>query len=140
MTAPREDWWLIVKRDNAIHCWHLGDSDPQRTADAIERARTLLGFPPGDGWVDAAERRNSVQLTPGEPHPSVMATATVHQMSDLDRVTAEQLTAYRAAVLAATSGARMQTARDAVARLTDAERASLRDEMPPRGTATTGGR
>lgn len=143
MTAPRHNWWLIVRVDGATHCWELADtSDPDRLQDTVDRARVQVQFPPGDDWIAGDTRQNAVQLTQGEPHPSLMATAATHQLADLDRVTAQALAAYRAASDNERAAARMTAAREAVLRLTSEQRAQLYGDIPPppRGTTTTGGR
>lgn len=126
-------WFLILNMDGRQHCWAFPDENvPDET---VERAKALLGFPAGDAWI--ADPRYEVRLTSMDRPPGV---ATMHERAELDRVTAEALATYRDSHRAALSQERMAEARAAVQALTDAERASLRDEMPPRGTATTGGR
>lgn len=131
MTTPRQDWWLIIRRDGVPHCWLVGDtSDETRTRDIIDRARVLLGFPVGDGWV--SDPSLDVALTGGAPHERLMAVATVHQLSDLDGVSAEALAAYRSQGAVEQRRAFMQAAAAAMAVLTADERAQVTGEIPPR--------
>lgn len=143
MTTPRLDWWLIVRIGDVFHCWLVGDtSDENRTAELIDRARIAVGFPAGDDWILEEERRNAVQLTLGDPHPVLMAQATVHDLSALDRVTVPELEAYRAACENARDAALMQAARNMLRAMKPEQRAALYAEVPPppRSTSTPGGK
>lgn len=136
MTTPRQDWWLILRHGGVPHCWPVGDTtDEARIRDVIDRARALVGFPAGDGWI--ADPRLDVVLTNGQPHDKLMATATVHQLSDLDAVTADALAAYRLQGAAEQRRAYMQAAKAAMTVLTADERTQVISEIPPR--TTTGG-
>lgn len=124
------NWWLIVRRAGAVHCWPVGDtSDDARLQDLIARARILLGFPAGDDWIGDETRANTIQLTRGEPHPRLMAAATVHRLSDLDRVTPEAVTAYLAECDQAGQAARLADAQRTVDALPDADKAALRTRL-----------
>jgi hypothetical protein len=128
------DGWLVVKVGGAPHCWPVGDtSDGARVREVIDRARVLVGFPAGDGWL-ADPARNTVQLTCGQPHEQLMAQATVHRLSDLDTVTVEALTAYQAACDVDTSRMRMAAAKETMLALTSDERTQVIAEIPPQPT------
>lgn len=81
-----DDQWLTIHCGGVTHCWNLGQPDVSEVADLVARARTQSGFPCGDSWAGADMARNAVQMSPGEPHPSLLAVATVHTRSSLDRV------------------------------------------------------
>lgn len=137
MTAPRPEWWLIVRLGGVPHCWQVGElGDDTSTRDLIDRARVVVGFPAGDGWV-ADGRGDTVQLTCGEPHPQLMAQATVHRLSELDAVSVETLASYRAACDVEHRQACVRLARESLARLTPDERAQVIGEIPPRPTGGT---
>lgn len=92
------DLWLLAWTPDAVHVWSLGERHPDGaiTAARVAAAKTLLAFP--DGWEDAPWRptpltpapgRNEIPswdvlLSYGDPHPQVLALATVHDLSDLE--------------------------------------------------------
>lgn len=78
------DWWLIVSTPDGPHVWPLGDVDAVGVERAAARARALVGFPDGDGWVRNRTSQWCVQCSPGEPHPSLMERATVHDAAELE--------------------------------------------------------
>lgn len=120
-------WFLILKRDARLDCWQLPDEHVDD--ELVDRARTLLGFPPGDGFI--ADPRFAVQLTTLDRPP---VGATVRQRSELDAVTPAELAAYRQAGYAARREERLETAREAVLQLSSDERRQVYDEIPPRET------
>lgn len=75
--------WLIVVTPTGVHCWNVGDV--QDLDGAVLRARTMLGMPPGDDWVTVPNGWD-VHLSHGEPHPRLLARATVHDVADLAEV------------------------------------------------------
>jgi len=100
-----EDWWYIAHTPDGVHVWDLPDEQiGERAAgyrevrqawteqEAIATARgdyatacmAELGF--GDEWWSVEGWAS--MLSPGEPHPSLMAKATVHeQLPQLPPVT-----------------------------------------------------
>ncbi len=128
MTAPARDWWLVVRRDGVPHCWQVGDPTPERTEELVDRARVLLGIAAGEAWLSDPDI--SVDLTCGRPHPQLLSSATVHDVSDLDDVAAAALTAYHDEGQAEHRRTRLHAAREAIALLTPAEHAALREELP----------
>lgn len=131
------DWWLIVNTPSGVHCWPVGGLD--HTA-AVLAAKSILGVPPGpDPMVDASPW--DVQLTCGEPHPTLLAQATIRETTELHSVDPAALAAYAAAEAAAHSGGYEQAVREALAALDDARRSAVLAEYtdqsapaPMRGT------
>lgn len=106
------NWWLIIGTPDGIHCWPLGDSDPTRS---ILAAKVLLGVPPGAGPM-LDDTAWDVQTSPGRPHDTLLARATIHDLAELARV---DVTAYRAAEADACRGEQVQAARDLLDSLDD---------------------
>lgn len=117
--------WLIIHKGPEWHVWPLGElADDDELQDLIMRARVAVGFPDGDEWVkDIAQ--TTIQITHGEPHPDMMARATVHDRVELAAVDAAGLAAYRGRCHEATRQARIEAARQALAPLSDADRRAL---------------
>lgn len=74
--------WLIIRTPTGVHCWPLPDGDP---AQQLLAARASVGFPADDAWA-TGESRWDLQITHGQPHPRLLAGATVHQADELAAV------------------------------------------------------
>lgn len=90
------------------------------------RARASVGFPPGDRWAHEGEPGVQVMLTLGEPHKTLMARATAHALSELDRIDA---TAYRAVHADQRREELIASAETAIASLPEIERLALRSRL-----------
>lgn len=124
-------WFLIIHHGDAVHCWDIGDHPPTPEGEAerdelIMRARHSVGFPVGDRWAHEGNPRVQVMLTQGEPHPTLLARATVHRLSDLDRVDAS---AYRAQCNERRRAALLDAAEAAILTLPATEQAALRSRL-----------
>lgn len=128
------DWWLIIRINGQAHAWQVGSSDDDdRLQEIIMRARVQLGVPAGDIWVDSSGV--DLQLTVGEPHPSLQAV--VHRLAELDAVDPAALATYRTESNQARRQVRMDSVRAALAglpvderRIVAAEHAGAADPRP----------
>lgn len=127
--------WLIIHKGPDWHVWPLGDDlTDDELQDLIMRARCAVEFPDGDDWVkDIAQ--TTIQVTHGEPHPTMLARATVHDRGDLKAVDPAALTTYRGRCAAAARRVRLDAARAAMTLLSVDELAQLLAELPPRPTS-----
>lgn len=135
-------WWLIVKTPAGVSGWDVGDPDGDRKTDLVERAKTLTDFPAGDAWVH--ERDHDIQLTPGEPHPTLLGDMAVRLISELDAVTAEALAGWRSDDTRLRLEAQVTAAESVLAELpdevVDALLARLRPPTPEMTTEVRNGR
>jgi hypothetical protein len=69
-------WYLIIRTPvPSIHVWPLHDgTDPVATNTDIVAALAFLSGPADPSTVDGWD----VSYSPGTPHPSLLAQATVH--------------------------------------------------------------
>ena len=74
--------WLIIGTPSGIRCWDLGEPDDDERATLVEAARVLMDFPAHDEWV-LTQTPFDVQLTEGEPHPTLLERATVGTVDEL---------------------------------------------------------
>jgi hypothetical protein len=88
MGPARVIWWLIIKTPQAVHCWNIGNPDDLGRDDLLDRARVASGFPASDDWISNGSGYD-LQITYGEPHPSLLERATVGTVADLSKVDAE---------------------------------------------------
>jgi hypothetical protein len=77
------EWWIIIHApEGGVYAWPAG-GDP---GDAeLNAARTLVGFPPNDDWIDD-DSGWQLMLTNGEPHHTLMERAIVGTLADLNKV------------------------------------------------------
>ena len=78
-----DDWWLIIYYAGLFWVWNLGTPDDANRDELIHRGRVAAGVPPDNDWVDSG---NSISLSPGRPHDSLMARATLGTVADLARL------------------------------------------------------
>jgi len=76
--------WLILRGPIGVHMWDFGDPETVPVQEWILAARAHLGYPVGDSWVHGDEWDAS--FVQGEPHESLMAIATVHDVAELATV------------------------------------------------------
>jgi hypothetical protein len=88
-----DDVWVIVKTPAGVWAWHLGDVTDDERADLIDAARASVGFPANDNWP--LEAGYDLQVTFYEPHPTLLAQATVG--GDLRKVPRKKVDAHKAA-------------------------------------------
>lgn len=76
-----DKWFITARTPEEIHVYDTGEqtgtpADADRQAAMMEQVKTDLSFPPDWAWPwDLA-------YSPGEPHSSVMAEATVHDWTE----------------------------------------------------------
>lgn len=127
-------WWLILHTPDGPHVWDLGDPDDTTRGELVERARTLIGFPVAESWLSDYEHWHPM-LSYGDPHPTLLAKATVHDVADLAKVPAVQLDDYRRRCHESVRQAQLDAARAALANLDPAQLDALKAELG--GTAAT---
>lgn len=74
-----DDWYLILRTPgDGVHVYPIADDSPGSAAlrDAQLAAASSIHSVPND-WVNVSGWDMSV--TQGEPHPSLLATANVHE-------------------------------------------------------------
>lgn len=86
LAAP-QDWWLIAVTPDGTHVWNLGPhaqpGDPGYDPDGDHPLRSSIDAALGevDAPADAATVDGwDVSVVYGEPHPSLLARATVHTL------------------------------------------------------------
>jgi len=132
-------WWLTIRTPRDVRCWPLGNPDPSALDDLIARAKALVSFPGGDSWAADPAGPWHCAYGLGEPHPNV--GAQVRDVAELRAVSPGAVVAWREADVQARRAADLAAARAATARLTDADRATLRAELAGATTPKpTGGR
>lgn len=122
-------WHLIVHTPDGCYHWPLGDPDPDTREDLATRARALIGFPPGDDWLQPGSGWR-IALAPGEPHQQLGATE--RDVAELADVAEAEVAAWRAADDRVREKVRLGDARRALAALKPEERAALISEHQPR--------
>jgi|SRR5881394_2073414 len=74
-------WWIIIHAPNGTaYTWPAGDNPGD---DELNAARTLVGFPANDDWVDD-DSGWQIMLTGGEPHQTLMDRAIVGDLRKAD--------------------------------------------------------
>ncbi|MDP9799340.1 hypothetical protein J2S43_007852 [Catenuloplanes nepalensis] len=71
-------WWAIVATPEGLHAFELGDVTAEEVSARLATIRAELAVPE-DWYLDEA-RRWDVQVSPGDPHPSLLERATVHRI------------------------------------------------------------
>lgn len=112
---------LAVTYGNEVHLWQIGNPTPDELYELAARARITVAVPAG------ADHR--VHVSPGEPHPHLLARATVHNVADLAAIAPERVDAYRAAEAEAVRQARLDAAHAAVNDLPEADKTTLRSRL-----------
>lgn len=130
------DWWLIITADGAVHAYRLGDPDDDTRHNLVERANIAHNIP--HGWLN--QPGWDVQLTDGQPHPSLLARATVHSPVELAAVTAEQIAAHQRAAAEASKADRMDSAERALLAMDATEQDEWLDRRRPNIGGIAGGR
>jgi len=113
------DAWLIIRQAPSVWVCNLGDpgalgDEPRELL--INRMRVATGFPPVDDWLSDAATR-SVAMTFGEPHPTLMAAATVLTVDDLTKVDPAAVAAHAQARAEAARQAQIDAAQTVLAQL-----------------------
>lgn len=121
-------WWLIIHYAGAVHCWPVGEPDDTERDEIIIRARVSVNYPTGNSWAQSDDPGTQVMLTCGEPHPSLLERATVHDITELACIDAAAVDAYRAECKQADRQARIETARRVLAVLPQEELSELLTE------------
>lgn len=119
-------WWIIIHKpgpryqvdrtDLHPYTWPAGDEPGD---DQLNAARTLVGFPPNDDWVDD-DSGWQLLLTKGRPHPTLMARATVGTFSDLGQADSAAVAAHAETRRQGYADRRAKFAKAALAELDDA--------------------
>lgn len=124
------DQWLIIHLHEKV--WVANLAEETDVDSLVDAARVLAGFPSTDDWwQDPTDM--SVILTMGEPHPTLMARATVLTVEQLRGASPADVAEDRRQRAEAARGARVAAARAALAQLDPAERdEALRPQI--RGT------
>ena len=86
------NWWLIIRTPTGVFAWSVWGENDEPDEALIDAARVLTGVPADDGWI--FDRSYDLQLTRGEPHPSLQAT--ISAVADLLAVSDITLNTYRA--------------------------------------------
>lgn len=87
--------WLILGTPDGPRLWPVGDTMPADIEALINAARVITGFPATDSWIQEGPPWD-VQIASGDPHPDLMAQATVGTVEELRAVTADRVAAYAA--------------------------------------------
>ena len=119
--------WLTVRTPDGCYAWPV-DDDPGRRDDQVHRARVLLGFPHGPGWILDRTSGWDIRIAPGQPHQQV--GAEVRDVSELGGVDPAAVREWRDKDADARSADRLETARAVLASLTPAERQTLHADIP----------
>lgn len=114
--------WLTIRTPQGAVCWPV-DDDPAVHEDQINRARVVVGFPPGEEWIRDPAGGWHLSLSPGPPHERIGATP--RDAAELERVPAEDVQAWREADTAACRRRRMDAAHAVLTALDDTDRAEL---------------
>jgi hypothetical protein len=76
-------WWLVIHAPDGRVYVHDTGSDQAVTDDVVNTVRVAAGFPADDEWISDGSGWD-LKATPGEPHPKLMARATVLDLSAVD--------------------------------------------------------
>ncbi len=122
-------WWLIARSPGQVFCWPawLDGSPPDETL--INTARVAAGFPADEKWPDGFD----LQLTLGEPHPSILGAAAP---ADLAKVDPAAVAAHAAARAKAAQTQLLAAAQAAYDLLDAVDRAKVVAEATPVPVAT----
>jgi hypothetical protein len=88
------EWWLIIHAPGGPWCWPLGGDQSERDR-LVAAGRVLAGFPADEAWVDD-DSKLAVMVSLGEPHPTLIARATVGTLADLRKVDQALVDAHQA--------------------------------------------
>lgn len=86
------NWWLIIRTPEGAHAWPVWGEDDQPDEALINAARVATGFPAHDQWTEGSGY--DVQLTLGDPHPTLLEQAAVGTRDDLSNVDVRLVTAH----------------------------------------------
>lgn len=117
--------WVIIRAGGMVHCFDLGDEAPDGTVQLlVAAARVLVGFPAHDDWV--ADPELDVQLTFGEPHPTLLARPGMRgTASDLMAVDPVAIADHQLQRHQTAAAARIAAVKAALAALDPDERAQV---------------
>ncbi|MES2211024.1 MAG: hypothetical protein V4515_12730 [Chloroflexota bacterium] len=85
-----DDEWLVIRHGGGTWAWNLGPADDEARYDLVARARVACGYPTGLDWFADPEQAQ-ITVSPGEPHQTLLARATVGTLADLAAVDAGRL-------------------------------------------------
>lgn len=116
------DWWLIVSTPDGQHVWCIGDLQRPDLGHLVAAARLQVGYPAGDGipsddWC--------LHAAPGEPHPTLLESARVGDVRDLERRDPAAVAAYQAASLEVMREQHIEAAKAAMTLLDEAGRETV---------------
>lgn len=117
------NWWLIIRTPDGVHAWPVWEEHGESDETLINAARVSAGFPAHDQWGNDGF---DIQLTLGDPHPTLLERATVGTVEDLRQVAAVAVTAHADARAAAIRQTQIDAARTAYALLDDPGKAEVR--------------
>lgn len=109
-------WWLVITTRAGVYAWPVWEDGEHPDERLINAARVLTGFPADDSsWV--VDRGYDLQLTPGTPHHTLLARATVGTVDDLRAVHDAKVDEHVAARVDAHQAVLVASAKDALAAL-----------------------
>lgn len=119
------DWWLIVHTPTGVRCWPIGDPDPVEREALINAGRVLAGVAADELWAgDDEDSGWVVSLSPGEPHPTLLAQAAVGTLDDLGKADPAAVAAHVAGRAQWHAARQIKIARERLAALDNAELAT----------------
>jgi len=116
--------WLIIRTPGGVQCWDLGHPTDVERELLVNAARVAVDFPAHDEWAHDGSPWD-VQVTFGQPHPSLLARATVGSVADLAAADPAAIATHQAQRVVAASQDRIGAARAVLAALDPAERAQV---------------
>lgn len=130
-------WWANIRTPQGRFLWPLNEGDEPDNR-LVMAARHLVGFPTHSDWIDESEW--DIMLSQGDPHPNLLAQATVGTTAELKKVTKTKVDAYEAGMAETVKAAKRDAAKRALDALDDAARAEVLAEaaaIPPTPTEAT---